>query len=46
VNVGGVLPQNYIFIEFLRNVKHVLNNVLIMDVGHVRLLTAEESGVE
>lgn len=39
------MPHN-IFIWFFRNVKHEFNNVLIMDLEHVRCLTAEDSRTE
>jgi hypothetical protein len=40
------MHQKYIFIKFFRNVKHVLNSALIIDLGNVRCLTDEESGLE
>jgi hypothetical protein len=40
------MPQKSIFTKFFRNVKYVFNDVLIMDVKHVRCLTAEERSAE
>jgi hypothetical protein len=38
------MPQKSIFL--LKIVKHVFDNVLIIDLEHVRCLTAEESSAE
>jgi hypothetical protein len=43
---GTLCLRNPFFIKFFRNVKHMFNNVLIMDLVHVRCLTAEESSAE
>jgi hypothetical protein len=40
------MPQKSFFIKFFRNVKHMFNHVLIIDLEHVRYLTAEESSAE
>jgi hypothetical protein len=37
------MPQKFIFFKFFRNVKHVLNNDLIMGLQRVRCFTNEES---
>jgi hypothetical protein len=40
------MPKKYIFINFLRKAKHVVNNVLIIiDLEHVSCLKAEKSSV-
>jgi hypothetical protein len=38
--------QKSILTEFFRKVKHVFNNVLIMNLGHVSYLTAKTSKAE
>jgi hypothetical protein len=38
--------QKSTYTNFFRNGKQVFNNVLIMDLQHIRCLTAEESSAE
>jgi hypothetical protein len=36
------MSKKSIFIKFFRNVKHMFNNVLLMDLEHFRSLTAKK----